>query len=296
MTEPSLFDLYALFCVNGIGNRKLNRLLQSDLSGFEGVTSMLTKSPEEIKEFLPGLGNRDIESLKNLDLETVQAEYDQLSCAGIELVCQQSNHYPRALVNKLELDAPPMLFCLGNLEILNTPAISIVGSRDVSDRGKEIAAKLVEAMSDRNVTIISGGAKGIDAAAHNAAVECGLGTIIVTPYGINKILAGPAQDTLPAKALFISQFHPNSNWKPAFAMIRNKTVCALSKAIFVVEAGESGGTINTGEVAAKMGMPVYVLSPDEFEIPPPGNRYLISQGGREISLESTLDSIGDLIA
>ena len=59
MTELSLFDLYALFCVNGIGNRKLNRILQSYNSGFVDINSLVTKEPDAIKEALPVLGKKD---------------------------------------------------------------------------------------------------------------------------------------------------------------------------------------------------------------------------------------------
>lgn len=296
MTEMSLFDLYALFCVKGIGNRKLNRILKSETGKFQNIENIMTRTVEEITEILPAINKKDADSLKNLDLETVQTEYEQLSLAGVDIIAANSDNFPRTLNDKLDLDAPPLLFCSGRLDIITSSAISIVGSRDISYRGRDITIRLVGKMAGKNVTIISGGAKGIDATAHNAAVDCGLNTIIVVPYGMNRVLTGAANDPIPGNALFISQFHPNSNWSTAFAMIRNKTVCALSKAIFVVEAGESGGTINTGQSALEMEIPLYVISPDEYKIPPSGNRYLISKGGRELSLESALDSINDLIS
>ena len=241
MNSLSLFDIYALFCVSGIGNRKLNRILRSDTNGFVGIDDFVSKTLDEIKAIFPALNNRDAETLMNLDLEKARTEYEQLSDAGVDTIIPIAENYPRILYDTLDLDAPPLLFCFGRFETIAAPAISIVGSRDISERGRELTVELVEMLTGGNITIISGGAKGIDAAAHNAAIECGLNTIVVTPHGINKVLKGLSNGAVPGNALYISQFHPNSNWSAAFAMIRNRTVCALSKAIFVVEAGESGG-------------------------------------------------------
>jgi DNA processing protein len=290
------FDIYAFFCANGIGNRKINRLLKSDKRHFEGVEKILEMTPDEIAGFLGNLGDKDIESLKSLDIDAIKAEYELMLNSGIEMITAGSVNYPCTLKKRLGPDAPAILFCFGKLDIINIPAISVVGSRDISDRGEEITGRLIDAIADDHVSIISGGAKGIDAAAHNSAIERGLNTIVVTAYGINEVLKRQVDETILRIVLFLSQFHPNSRWRPAFAMMRNKTVCALSKAIFVVEAGETGGTVNTGETALQIGIPLYVISPDEFKIPPPGNRYLISKGGRELFLDSiseSFDAVGD---
>jgi len=287
----SVFDIYTLFCAEGIGNRRINRLLDSGFVGVKNLGEILTRMPEDISGIFPDFGERDVDSLKKMNLEAVRAEYDMLNNNGVEIITCSSYHYPSRLSEKLGMDAPVILFCLGNLDIISKPSVAIVGSRNVSERGKEIAVKLVEGLKSNNISIISGGAKGIDSVAHYSAFEQGLDTVVVIAHGINHVLKEGIDDSVMRNVLFLSQFHPNSGWSPAFAMIRNKTVCAFSSAVFVVEAAESGGTLNTGETALKMRIPLYVISPGEFKIPPPGNRYLISKGGREIYLESVFGFI-----
>ncbi len=284
----SAYDIYALFCTEGIGNRKINRLVKSGFSGIVKLREILTQTSEDISEIFPDFREIDIESLKSINLEAIRAQYEMLINNGVEMITCASNRFPSKLSEKLGSDSPSILFCLGNLEIISKCSVAIVGSRNVSDKGKEVAGKLVERLKDLNVSIISGGAKGIDSAAHYSAVEYGLDTVVVLAHGINHVFKHSIDDEVMRKVLFLSQFHPDSGWSPAFAMIRNKTVCVLSSAIFVVEASESGGTLNTGETALKMEIPLYVISPTEFDTPPPGNRYLISRGGREIYLDSDL--------
>lgn len=287
----SAFDIYALFCTEGIGNRKINRLVQGGFGGIGKLQEILLQSSDDIAEIFPYFRKRDIESLNRINLEAIRAEYGMLNNNGVEMITRGSSRYPSRLSKKLGLDSPAILFCLGNLEIISNRFVAIVGSRNVSDRGQEIAGRLIERLKDLNVSIISGGASGVDSAAHYSAVEQGLDTVVVLAQGINHVIKHGIDDGVMGMVLFLSQFHPGSVWSPAFAMIRNKTICALSSAIFVVEASESGGTLNSGETALKMEIPLYVISPGEFDTPRPGNRYLISRGGCEIYLNDDLGSI-----
>jgi len=288
------FDIYALFCTSGIGNRKINSLLKSKHLSFESIEHILSKPPDEIDGKLMGLGKKDNESLRSLDIETLKAEYEMMLNSGVELITVGSENYPALLRERLDLDAPAILFSWGNHDIVSRPAVAFVGSRHASDQGEEFARRMIEGMKGIPISIISGGARGIDMAAHQSAVEHGLETMVVLAHGINQISRGQNEDGILRNVLFLSQFHPNSGWSPACAMIRNRTVCALSRAVFVIEAAESGGTVNTGETALNLNIPLYVVSPDEFKIPPPGNRYLISKGGRELFLDSLTESFGVL--
>lgn len=288
------FDIYALFCTSGIGNRKINGLLKSKDLDFESVERILSNPPDAVEGKLMGLGKKDNESLRSLDIETVNAEYEMMLNSGVELVTTGSDNYPALLKERLDLDAPAILFSWGNHDIISRPAVAIVGSRHASDQGEEFAHRMIEGMKGFPISIISGGARGIDMVAHRSAIEHGLETMVVLAHGIKHVLRGQNENGILRNVLFLSQFHPNSGWSPACAMIRNRTVCALSRAVFVIEAAESGGTVNTGETALKMGIPLYIVSPDEFKIPPPGNRYLISKGGRELFLDSVTESVGEL--
>lgn len=291
MSGISLFDLYALFCVEGIGPRKINRLLSSDEIPFSGIEEFKERFSSEDSESPEFLNREDIKLLKAIDLEAVRAEYDSLLSAEIEMINIGSNAYPTSLRERLALDSPPILFLLGDPAIITRDSIAMVGSRNVSDQALDLTRNLVKGFKDHDVSIVSGGARGIDSAAHYAAIEFGLKTVVVLAHGVTHLLKRGGITDHSGNVLYLSQFHPNAAWIPINAMIRNKTVCAMSKAVFVVEAGECSGTINTGEAALRMGVPLYVVSPSEFDNPPNGNRYLISKGGREVYLDSVRNII-----
>ena len=286
MTGFSTFDIYALFCIEGIGTRKINRILNSDEINFECVERLVAGLNDEKFESLSFLNTDDIESLKSVDIQAILDEFNSLSNYNIGSVDIRSMSYPPLLRERLGPDAPPILFSIGNPDIISMDSISIVGSRDVSAQGLEFTRRLVEGLKNLNISVVSGGARGIDSAAHQAAIENGLKTVIIVAHGIKHVIKRGIINDLGNSVLYLSHFYPNAGWSPLFAMVRNKTVCAKSKAVFVVEAGECSGTINTGEAALRLGVPLYVVSPSEFDEPPNGNRYLISKGGQEIFLDS----------
>jgi len=295
MTKFSDFDIYLLFSVNGIGNRKINRILKSENQCFKAVLDIIDFTPDEIDEYLPGLYKSDIAALKALDIASVKCEYDALIESETDIITLSSRYCPIGIQDILNEDAPPILFCYGNLENMLKPGVAIVGTRFPSQDGTILARSIVEGLNDKNISIISGGAKGIDRTSHASAIDMGLSTTLIAPFGINHFLKSGTLDFPEDKALVVSQFHPNSVWRSAFAMIRNKLICALSKGVIVVEAGEKGGSVNAGMTALELNIPLYVVSPNEFKIPPPGNRYLISKGGRELFVNSELDKLKETI-
>ena len=287
----SELDIYRLFCANGIGPRKINRILHTQYIVDVGLVGFLKLDASQMRSLLPELSERDCQALKDVDTGRAMIEFDSLREADVEIISINSQDYPQALSERLNTDAPPLLFVYGNTELLSQQGLAIVGSRRASNEGLHHVEKIIKGLAGYDVPIISGGATGIDKAAHVSAIENNLKTIIVLSSGIKQFLTTGLSDFPKEEALVISQFHPNSPWSSAFAMVRNKLVCALSKGVIVVEAGIEGGTVHAGRTALELGIRLYVIDPGEFKTPPAGNQKLIELGGRGISITTEFDRI-----
>jgi len=155
---------------------------------------------------------------------------------------------------------PKQLFYDGNLELLNKTKVSIVGSRKPTKYSKMMIQKLSSLLAKNGVCIVSGGAMGIDAVAHNGASTCS--TIAVLPCGVdirypavNKNLLNDIQKN----GLLLSQFELGFRATPWSFVARNEIVVALGDVLIVGEADLNSGTMRSVEFALKMGKEIYVL-------------------------------------
>ena len=138
------------------------------------------------------------------------------------------------------------------------------------------------------MNVVSGHAKGVDSTAHLAALEANGTTTLVLPYGINELRQKREfkKYNWNQDVLAVSQFSPDARWLARNAMIRNRLICALSKAVVVIESGperdakgKMSGTFDSGKTALDMKLPLFVVDPAYFENPPKGNADLITLGG-----------------
>lgn len=172
-----------------------------------------------------------------------------------------------------------LLRVMGNLELLLRPSLAIVGSRHASQQGLDLAQRVARACAKNGIVIVSGYAKGVDTAAHKGALEGGGGTVFVLPFGVKhfRLKIELRELANESKWLAISQFPDNQQWFASSAMKRNQTLTAISSGVLVVEARETGGTVDEAQVATNMGKPLYVIrysSPPETAV---GNEMLISR-------------------
>lgn len=196
--------------------------------------------------------------------------YDFLEKSGVYQFGIRINHagdYPRKLRDARH--PVEMLYYQGSWEITEAPAIAIVGSRKASDDGKRRAARLARELVDRNYTVVSGLAEGIDISAHTAALERGGRTIAVigTPLGVHYPKPHrPVQDYIAAEHLLISQvpiLRYNRQRVPQnrlFFPERNVTMSALTEATIIVEAGETSGTLTQARAALHQGRKLFILN------------------------------------
>lgn len=157
--------------------------------------------------------------------------------------------------------APPFLFAAGELRA-NDPAIAVVGSRKASDRGLGIATAIAEALARWGVTVLSGLAAGVDAAAHTAALAAGGRTVAIIGTGINKHYPAAnraLQRQIVEKGLVLSQFWPDAPPQQHNFLLRNAAMSGYGQATVVVEAGEKSGARAQARMAVEHGRPVILV-------------------------------------
>lgn len=193
-------------------------------------------------------------------------------------------YYPQAVARLLGSKAPKTLYCQGNLDLLARPAVGFCGSRKASAKGLGVAADCATQLVKSGFVVASGYAAGVDYTAHKAALEAGGRTIMVLPEGIEhfRIRKTLSEDWDWNRILVVSQFPPSAGWKAFRAMERNNLIIALSRAMIVIEAGSTGGTLHAGKSTLKMGLPLYVVEYGDMAAEAPGNAELLAMGGTAV--------------
>jgi DNA processing protein len=159
-------------------------------------------------------------------------------------------------------NAPAQLFAQGDASLLRrNPRVAVVGSRNASPAGIERARKLVEDLVELEAVIVSGLARGVDAAAHSRAIERGGKTIAVlgTPLNQYAVMENrKLQDRIAAEHLLVSQFPPGARVYPSNFPTRNRTMALICQASVIVEAGDGSGTLSQGWEALRLGRPLFL--------------------------------------
>jgi DNA processing protein len=174
-------------------------------------------------------------------------------------------------LTSLELKhAPPRLYVAGRLRLpLAHPRVAIVGTRNPSTQGLETASRIAGELGLKGVIIVSGLARGVDTAAHTAALEadgttiCVLGTPLSRTYPIENT---ELQHRIMRDNLAVSQFAESDPVLPRNFVIRNRTMALLADASIIIESGEGGGSLNQGWETLRLGRPLFIHE-REFEKP-----------------------------
>ena len=198
-----------------------------------------------------------------------------------------------------DLHSPPIgLVIKGKRNVLNDldKSISIVGSRKPTSYGHQIAKTLAMQAARRDLVVVSGGAYGIDTAAHIGALAAGGKTICVLAGGVNRLYPNDNKklfDHISTSGLLISEVMPNVASKPYRFLIRNRLIAALSKATVVVEAEFVSGSIRTARDAAEIFRPVFAIPGEVTSALSEGCHRLIAE--RIADIATNLDEILEII-
>ena len=169
--------------------------------------------------------------------------------------------YPKEL-RKIK-NPPKTLNLIGNIELLKTNGIAVIGSRNCSKYGERMAKKFVEDLTCYNLTIISGMAKGIDYIAHESCLNLNGKTIAVLPSGLNKIY--PEENKLifhriiKQGGLVVSEYDENTQADSNKFLERNRIISGLSIGILVVEGGYRSGTSVTAKIGEEQGKKIFCV-------------------------------------
>lgn len=156
---------------------------------------------------------------------------------------------------------PKALWLRGDESLLSAPTVAIIGSRDCSPEGIKRAQQLARDLAKAGVVVVSGLAKGIDTAAHKAAIDAGGRTIAVIGTGMDR--AYPAenkalQELIATKHLLVSQFAEGSVVRQSNFPARNRTMALVAKCTVVIEAGDSSGTLSQAAETQRLGRKLFI--------------------------------------
>ena len=273
---------FRLFKTRGIGPKLLVSIAK--ILEAENLTpEMLPRNQSDLSAQFPELAKILKDKIRPEDREKISTAYEQLKRQGVDIIYPGHPDFPPQL-----LDISPILFVKGQKKRLTSDSITIVGARDVSDTGIRITRHLSDEFVGKGINIVSGYAKGVDLEAHLGALEAGGTTTLVLSDGIKQLRQKSAfrKFNWDRDVLTVSQFDPDTKWSAWNSIERNQLVCALSKAVVVIESGperdtqgKMSGTFITAKTALDLNLPLFVLNPSCLDKPPAGNETLIALGG-----------------
>jgi len=193
--------------------------------------------------------------------------------------------YP-SILNEI-YDPPLILYCRGQIEVLDLPALAIVGTRRPTFYGLQMAQGLAFDLAKRELAIVSGLARGIDAAAHRGCLEAAGRTIAVLGCGIDVVYPREHRQLtqqIAESGLLLSEFPPGTSPAPQNFPVRNRIISGLSLGTVIVEASEYSGSLITARLAMEQNREVFAIpgnltSPQSF-----GPNYLIKQGAKLVQV------------
>lgn len=262
----------------------LSALLRIDLS--RPVLLALLRSGASLEtvwhsECPAGLTLEDRGKFLGRDRELFSAFLRTCEKHEIRALSHHSDHYP--LLLKEIGSAPAFLFYRGDPELLSRlHPVAVVGTRRISDYGRQVLQDIIPTLVKTGVTIVSGLAHGIDGLAHEIALQHGGKCIAVLGNGLDIVYPSAhrnlARDILANAGVIVSELPPGMGPLPQFFPARNRIISGLSKATIVVEAKEQSGSLITAQFALEQNRDVYAVPGNIFSENQQGTNQLIAQG------------------
>ncbi len=269
--------LVALNLIDGVGPVRVRQLLEH----FGDAPAILGASRAQLLQ-VHGIGEETAEAIagweKTIDLN---GELKRITDFGCRILIQTDPEYPELL--KQIYDPPVVLYVKGQLLPKDKNSVAMVGSRLTTHYGLEIARKLAYQLAYLGVTVVSGGARGIDSAAHQGALSGKGRTIAVLGTGINIVWPGENRELferITANGALITQFPFNRPGDKQSFPIRNRIVAGMTLGTVVVEANLTSGALITANFATEYGRQVFAV-PGRIDSPrSKGCHDLIKKGAK----------------
>jgi DNA processing protein len=216
-----------------------------------------------------------------------------LALAGHSLVAWDDADYPAALL--ANADPPPAFYHVGRLDLLNRPALAIVGSRNATPEGVGQAEAFATALSAAGWAIVSGLAAGIDAAAHRGGLAAAGSSLAVVATGLDRVYPSANRalaERLATAGCLISEFPLGTAPLPANFLRRNRVISGLCHGVLVVQATLNSGSLSLARLAAEQGREVFAI-PGSINSPfSKGSHRLIKEGAKLV--ETAADVLEEL--
>ncbi len=290
---PSAFaDYLRLALLPGIGPKHFEQLLER----FGSPDKVLKASQQalcEVPQVGPQLAKKIEQHALFVDAESVIRECQE---KGIACAIKSSAAYPRPM-NRIAT-APPLLFSRGQWKPSDELAIAIVGTRHATHYGKTQAKKIAGQLARSGITIVSGLARGIDAAAHEGALDAGGRTIAVLGCGHDHLYPpehGKLAEKICEAGAVLSEFPPWTRPRGPYFPQRNRIISGLSLGVLVIEAADRSGALVTAQHAMEQGRDVFALPGSVASRASRGCHTLIRDGARLVeNAEQIIDELGPL--
>lgn len=278
---------YWLANLANIGIRKIDRLLEI----FEDSKAVYEATEKEFYALkkdgaLPEqFSERDIETiLRNRDEEKIHDNYTKLISHGIYFVTREDNEYPEQLRNIY--GAPYGLYIKGRLPRKEGKRLAIVGARECSPYGREMAAYLAGAAARAGIEVISGLARGIDRYAHEGALAAGGKTYGILGCGID--ICYPRENInlymeMQREGGIISEYAPGVQPVAGNFPMRNRMISGISDGILIIEAREKSGSLITADLGLEQGKEIYALPGRATDRLSEGCNNLIKMGAKLVT-------------
>jgi DNA processing protein len=256
MSVDPRIEAWVTLQLSGVAPRALAQMLRA----FGTPEAVLSATPSQRRAAVAAPAGRAVAAFTAPDRDRLANTLAWLAEPGASLVAWDDADYPPAL---LEIgDAPPAFYCLGRRELLSRPALAIVGSRNATPQGCADAEAFADALAAGGLTIVSGLALGIDAAAHRGALAHPASSVAVVGTGLDRVYPARNRDlahALAARGALISEFAPGTPPAPANFPRRNRLISGLARGVLVVEATLSSGSLITARLAGEQGREVFAL-------------------------------------
>ncbi|MEE9494133.1 MAG: DNA-processing protein DprA [Gammaproteobacteria bacterium] len=280
----------ALLQTPGIGSSRFTAMLEQ----FESVQSVFSSSVNDLQQ--AGLSKKTITALQQPDWQQVDNALAWAQGTANHIVLRSDPVYPHLLT---EIDSPPpLLFVHGNVDILNNLQLAIVGSRNPTQGGKDTAKSFSYYLANQGLTITSGLALGIDAIAHQGALDAKGPTIAVMGTGLDRVYPARNRDLahkIADTGALISEFPPGTPPLPANFPRRNRIISGMSLGVLVVEAAKQSGSLITARTAMEQGREVFAIPGSIHNPLSRGCHAIIRQGAKLVETgEHILEELGAL--
>lgn len=238
----------------GIGQKKIEYLLRC----FGSVEAIYKASDSELLK-VPKITQKNVLAMKE-EKKIWQRKYDRMMRSGVAFVLREDDNYPAKLRNLI--DAPYALYVRGRLPDSYKKSIAIIGARDCSMYGKEMAKWFSKELGKAGIQIISGLARGIDGYSHEGAMEVNADTFAVLGSGIDVCYPREHEwmyDGIQKEGGIISEYGLGVPASAGQFPMRNRIISGLSDGILVIEAREKSGSLITADLGLEQGKDIFAL-------------------------------------